>query len=80
MEWFRAVGLTHLAFHGQKGYNGVAILSQLPVTRVRTKRWCGRPDSRHIYVTLPEGVEVETITVVGEFNDWVRDGWISVLG
>ena len=22
---------------------------------------------------LPEGVEVESITVVGEFNDWVRD-------
>jgi exodeoxyribonuclease-3 len=57
------MGLTHLAFHGQKGYNGVAILSRLPVSRVRTKRWCGRPDSRHIYVTLPGGVEVHNFYV-----------------
>jgi exodeoxyribonuclease-3 len=62
-DWFRALGLPHHAFHGQKGYNGVAILSKLPVCRVQTREWCGRPDSRHIYVTLPGGVEVHNFYV-----------------
>lgn len=62
-EWLRSIGFTHLAFHGQKGYNGVAIVSRLPLTRVRTKKWCGRNDCRHIYATLPGDVEVHNVYV-----------------
>ena len=32
LETFRALGYTHCVARGQKGYNGVAILSKLPLT------------------------------------------------
>lgn len=31
MEGFAALGYTHMVARGQKGYNGVAILSRLPI-------------------------------------------------
>jgi Exonuclease III len=34
----RALGFGHLAFHGMKGYNGVAILSKRPMTGHPTSR------------------------------------------
>ena len=34
MEAFAALGYTHMVARGQKGYNGVAILSKLPIKEV----------------------------------------------
>ena len=34
LEGFRALGYTHVVARGQKGYNGVAILSKLPLKEV----------------------------------------------
>ena len=34
LEGFRALGYTHMIGRGQKGYNGVAILSKLPIEEV----------------------------------------------
>ena len=47
-----AFGYPHQAVSGMKGYNGVAILSRLPLTEISTKNWCGREDCRHIFATV----------------------------
>ena len=46
------LGYPHQAVAGMKGYNGVAILSKQPLTKISTKNWCGKEDCRHIYATV----------------------------
>lgn len=58
-----AMGFTHHAIFGQKGYHGVAVHSKLPIARSQRKRWCGKQDSRHVYVTLESGAEVHNFYV-----------------
>lgn len=60
-EYFERLGYVHRAIFGQKGYNGVAVLSRLPLSKVRSRRWCGREDRRHLEATLPNGVEVHNV-------------------
>ena len=50
----RALGFSHVAVCGQKGYHGVAILSRLPFSRVERRDICGRGHARHLAVTLDE--------------------------
>ena len=48
-----ALGYPHVVFRGMKGYNGVAILSRIPLQRHDTAPdWCGKSDSRHIAALL----------------------------
>jgi exodeoxyribonuclease-3 len=49
---FRALGYLHQAIIGNKGYNGVAILSRLPFSDAQAMPMCGKPDARHMSVTL----------------------------
>ena len=47
------LGLPHVARRGMKGYNGVAILSRLPIRLDEgSPDWCGKGDCRHLAVTL----------------------------
>ena len=41
-------GWPYIAIRGEKSYNGVAILSRLPLTGISHLNWTGRTDSRHI--------------------------------
>ncbi len=53
-----ATGFNHILMRGMKGYNGVAILSRLPLRLVPdTPAWCGKSDCRHIAadIDLPDG-------------------------
>ena len=48
-----AIGYPFFAFRGMKGYNGVAILSRVPLQVVSgPPDWCGKGDCRHISVLL----------------------------
>ena len=47
-----ALGYAHVARSGMKGYNGVAILSRLPLTPLTAPDWCERGDCRHLGVLL----------------------------
>ena len=48
-----ALGYPHVARRGMKGYNGVAILSRIPILAEDTAPdWCERGDCRHLHVTL----------------------------
>ncbi|MBI4183616.1 MAG: endonuclease/exonuclease/phosphatase family protein [Proteobacteria bacterium] len=55
----RALGFAHVHAHGMGGYNGVAILSRLPLAEVAAREWCGRADRRHLFATIrPAGRRV----------------------
>ena len=54
-EDIAALGYPHQAVAGMKGYNGVAILSKLPLQKIGTKDWCGKQDCRHIFATIDTG-------------------------
>ena len=56
-------GYCHVQVAGQKSYNGVAILSRLPLVRGGVQNWCGREDCRHVFAELPGGIEVHSVYV-----------------
>ena len=66
-EAAEALGFRHRIITGMKGYNGVAVLSRLPLTRVPDwQDWCGKGDCRHLGVSVdaPGGpVEVHNFYV-----------------
>jgi exodeoxyribonuclease-3 len=48
-----ALGFTHRLVRGMKGYNGVAVLSRLPISlRADDPDWCAKDDCRHLGVML----------------------------
>ena len=48
-----ALGYPHVVYRGMKGYNGVAILSRLPLTRLDdAPDWCGKGDCRHVAASV----------------------------
>ena len=49
---FEALGYTHRAVHGQKGYHGVATVSRLPLKERSRHDWQNNGEARHV------GVEV----------------------
>jgi exodeoxyribonuclease III len=57
-ELFAAMGYGHCAARGQKGYNGVAILSRIPLQDAGHIDWCGKGDARHVAATLENGVTI----------------------
>jgi exodeoxyribonuclease-3 len=60
---FEDLGYTHFAIHGQKGYHGVAIVSRVPLEAVGTKQWCDSADARHVFATLPGGIELHNFYI-----------------
>ena len=52
---FRRLGYQHIAFHGQKGYHGVATVARRPIELVEKRRFCEIEDSRHLSVTVQAG-------------------------
>ncbi len=67
-ELFPAEGVAELGFGhalhwGMKGYNGVAILSRLPLERLEAPDWCGKSDCRHISARVAGDVTVHNFYV-----------------
>ena len=62
-EPFNALGYTHQAISGQKGYHGVAILSRLPFKKTVAKAFCGKDDTRHVSVLFEAGLELHNFYV-----------------
>ena len=50
-----AMGFPHQHIYGIKGYNGVAILSRLPLVKTGRHDWCGRQDGRHVSACVEGG-------------------------
>lgn len=53
-EALQPLNYPHTVFRGMKGYNGVAILSRIPLTvhEEDVPDWCGKGDCRHLAVSL----------------------------
>jgi len=75
VEPLRAMGYEHQHFHGMKSYNGVAILSRLPMDARDVHHRVGREDCRHIAAKIKlssqrrPGSRVQT----DQIPDQVRD-------
>ncbi len=62
-EGFAALGYTHVVARGQKGYNGVAILSRIPLEDAGQRDFCTRGDARHVAARLPSGVTLHNLYI-----------------
>jgi len=62
-EGFQARGYTHILANGQKGYNGVAILSKLPITEVARHDFASLGHARHVAGQLENGVVIHNFYV-----------------
>ena len=64
LKTLQAFGYPHVVFAGQKGYNGVAILSRFSLHRTESFRFCDRDDARHITARLgPDAGKAAGITI-----------------
>src|SRR5579871_1761557 len=62
-EAFAAHGYAHIHIHGMKGYNGVAIISRVPLDARAIRHSCDKEDCRHIMAGLPGGTELHCVYV-----------------
>ncbi len=60
---FADLGYTHMIANGQKGYNGVMILSRLPIQDVGRKNFAGLDHARHIAGQLDNGLTIHNFYV-----------------
>ncbi|WP_370242089.1 exodeoxyribonuclease III [Pararhodobacter marinus] len=60
---FEALGYGHMVARGQKGYNGVAILSRIPIEDAGHIDWCQKGDARHVAARLENGVTIHNCYV-----------------
>ena len=56
-------GMKHFSFRGEKSYNGVAILSKIPIKNENYELWCGSDDTRHNSVTLENNIKIHNFYV-----------------
>jgi exodeoxyribonuclease-3 len=62
-ETFRNLGYGHIVARGQKGYNGVAILSKLPLRDAGDKDFASLGHARHVAAELENGVVIHNFYV-----------------
>ncbi len=62
-ESFAALGYPYMVARGQKGYNGVAILSRLPIEDLGDMDFAGLGHARHVAARLENGVVIHNFYV-----------------
>jgi exodeoxyribonuclease-3 len=62
-EGFAALGYTHMVARGEKGYNGVAILSRRPIEDAGSVDWAGLGQARHVAARLACGAVIHNCYV-----------------
>ena len=60
---FEELGYKHRAIRGQKSYNGVAIISRIPLMDVGFHDYCSKGDARHVSAKLNNGVEIQNFYI-----------------
>jgi exodeoxyribonuclease-3 len=63
LETFHALGYRHMVARGQKGYNGVAILSKLPIMDAGEMDFARLGHARHVSARLENGVTIHNVYV-----------------
>jgi exodeoxyribonuclease-3 len=59
----KSLGYQHVEFRGEKGYNGVAILSKFPLVQIGRHDIANAKDCRHISAILPDGTELHNFYI-----------------
>jgi len=63
LDGLHALGYRHVVARGEKAYNGVAILSRLPIEEVPHRDFCTRGDARHVAARLASGTILHNLYV-----------------
>ncbi len=63
LDGFRAAGYGHVVARGQKGYNGVAILSRVPIADAGQRDFCSMGDARHVAATTADGLTIHNLYI-----------------
>ena len=63
LDEFADHGWPHFVGRGQKGYNGVGILSRLPLKDAGHHDWCGKGDARHVVAEMEDGTRIQNFYV-----------------
>lgn len=63
VDQFRALGYRYMVARGQKGYNGVAILSKLPLVDAGERDFANLGHARHVAAQLENGVTIHNCYV-----------------
>ena len=60
---FSEIGMIYHSFRGEKSYNGVAILSKIPIKSKSFQLWCGYEDTRHKCIILENNIKIHNFYV-----------------
>ena len=60
---FADIGFPHMVARGQKGYNGVAIISRLPIKEKSAIDFAGLGHARHVAAELENGISIHNFYV-----------------
>ena len=60
---FSKAGMKHQSFRGEKSYNGVSILSKIPIKVESFETWCQLDDTRHNCVILENNIKIHNFYV-----------------
>lgn len=63
LQGLAALGYSHVVVRGEKAYNGVAILSRLPLEPLPHRDFCTRGDARHVAARLPSGATIHNVYI-----------------
>lgn len=63
LENFQALGYNYMVARGQKGYNGVAVLSRIPIEDAGDHDYAGLGHARHVVARLENGVTIHNFYV-----------------
>ena len=63
LEGFRELGYQHIVARGQKGYNGVAILSRIPIEDAGDRDYAGLGHARHVAARTEDGITIHNVYI-----------------
>jgi exodeoxyribonuclease III len=63
LEQFQALGYRYIVARGEKGYNGVAIISKLPIMDAGDRDFASMGHARHVAARLENGVTIHNCYV-----------------
>ncbi len=69
LDAIRSLGYEHVIFRGEKSYNGVTIISKLPLRNIQKLDIAGAKDTRHISALLPGDIELHNFYIPAGGDD-----------
>lgn len=61
--FFHEHGYPYIFVEGIKSYNGVAVISKIPLSNNQHHIWCNKHDARHVHTLLDQEIELHNVYV-----------------